>query len=639
MAIDPKLVSIKTAAELPSGIPTAEGEFLYFEDETLKKAEMSDLYDRLESAYLGIITPSSTIPATGSWYGTVLAAGTFNNVSPAITVDAADFDEENGTANNEVRIIITDGVATKDVRRVKGEEGAPGPSTIVINDLTTGGATDALSAEQGKIINDQVFGETETAGALQPLANYTGGIISGTSTYINLNGAANDGEVKEISFKMATAASAIRIKFLRKNSGNNFTQIKEIVFPSPVVGINTFVSGTDFTAFSVLKDDVIAAYFSSAEGRIPSSVGGNNVAYYAGNTSQGVAYDFTPADFDIALNFKHTSASIANRVTNLETEVSTYDELIEAISKRDIIRIAPVTINVTANIIVPSNKTIIGSGSKTLLQAAVGVTRVLDLNNSKDVTLKDFTVKGVGANVDNTSTALINLPVDAVTNTNIGTGIGIYLRDSDGAIVENIAVKNFDNSGIQFSVLGIAGSFSRGIKLNKIFIEHCYNGIYSLDTGEYSQIDNVTVLRSVIGIQIRSGNLAVSNSQFTNNRIGAFVGSGGNNAHGTFTGCFFNHNKLRSVYVNGVTNGHAFANCHAFDGTMEIVDSRGINWNGGIISAGIIHTSLANTKNSISNVMFIAAFGGGTITQSGVSLLNLKNNVFIDGSNAASINN
>lgn len=130
MAIDPKLVSIKTAAQLPSGIPTASGEFLYFEDETLKKAEMSDLYDRLESAYLGIITPSSTIPATGSWYGTVLAAGTFNNVTPAITVDAADFDIENGTPNNEVRIIITEGVPTKRVERVKGDTGAAGRGIV-----------------------------------------------------------------------------------------------------------------------------------------------------------------------------------------------------------------------------------------------------------------------------------------------------------------------------------------------------------------------------------------------------------------------------------------------------------------------------------------------------------------------------
>lgn len=77
--------------------------------------------------YLGILTPSSTIPTTGSWYGTVLAAGTFNNVSPAITVDAADFDVQNGTPNNEVRIIITEGVATKDVKRVKGDSAVANP--------------------------------------------------------------------------------------------------------------------------------------------------------------------------------------------------------------------------------------------------------------------------------------------------------------------------------------------------------------------------------------------------------------------------------------------------------------------------------------------------------------------------------
>ena len=151
MAIDPKLVSIKTAAELPEGIPKAEGKFLYYEDDTLKTAEMSDLYDRLESSYLGIITPSTTIPTTGSWYGTVLAAGTFNNVTPAITVDAADFDVQNGTANNEVRIIITEGVATKDVKRLKGDQGDPADPAKLTNWTATTFASGAQVLVDGML--------------------------------------------------------------------------------------------------------------------------------------------------------------------------------------------------------------------------------------------------------------------------------------------------------------------------------------------------------------------------------------------------------------------------------------------------------------------------------------------------------
>lgn len=165
MAIDPKLVSIKKAGDLPSGIPTASGEFLYFEDETLMKAGMSDLYDRVESSYLGIITPSSTIPTTGSWYGTVLQAGTFNNVSPAITVDAADFDVENGTANNEVRIIISEGVATKDVRRVKGYKGdAADPAKLplysAIKSANIAAGTQFIDDENGNLIYRVKTGQT-----------------------------------------------------------------------------------------------------------------------------------------------------------------------------------------------------------------------------------------------------------------------------------------------------------------------------------------------------------------------------------------------------------------------------------------------------------------------------------------------
>lgn len=195
MAIDPKLVSIKKASDLPSGIPTSTGEFLYFEDETLKKAEMSDLYDRLESSYLGVITPSSTIPATGSWYGSVLEPATFNNVTPAITVAAADFDVQNGTANNEVRIIISEGVATKDVRRVKGEVGPeadpaklPLYSAIKSADIVAG--TQFIDDENGNIIYRVLAGQTLAVGELPanfPLKVESMGVDVDEKTFVGKN--------------------------------------------------------------------------------------------------------------------------------------------------------------------------------------------------------------------------------------------------------------------------------------------------------------------------------------------------------------------------------------------------------------------------------------------------------------------
>lgn len=53
----------------------------------------------------------------------------------------------------------------------KGETGAQGPAVSVVNDLTTGGTTKALSAEQGKAIKALIDSLTQKLTALETKVN------------------------------------------------------------------------------------------------------------------------------------------------------------------------------------------------------------------------------------------------------------------------------------------------------------------------------------------------------------------------------------------------------------------------------------------------------------------------------------
>lgn len=87
MAINPNLVSITPASELPTGVPTSAGQFFFYEGNEMKKSPMTEIYELVSgSQSLGTITPSSTIPTEGNVWG-FAGEGTYPNAGN-ITVAA-----------------------------------------------------------------------------------------------------------------------------------------------------------------------------------------------------------------------------------------------------------------------------------------------------------------------------------------------------------------------------------------------------------------------------------------------------------------------------------------------------------------------------------------------------------------------
>lgn len=117
MAIDPRLVSIKTASELPTAVPTSAGQFFFFEGNQMKKAPMTDIYDKVKTAYLGIATTTTTPPATGAYWYRVDVPGTYMGV----TVTDGDFKDVDGNYY-DVTLEVNDGIVVKrNVKKYKNE--------------------------------------------------------------------------------------------------------------------------------------------------------------------------------------------------------------------------------------------------------------------------------------------------------------------------------------------------------------------------------------------------------------------------------------------------------------------------------------------------------------------------------------
>jgi len=90
MAINPNLVSIIPASELPTGVPTSAGQFFFFEGNEMKKSPMTEIYELVSSSQsIGTITTSSTIPADGNVWG-FAGEGTYPNAGN-ITVATGKF--------------------------------------------------------------------------------------------------------------------------------------------------------------------------------------------------------------------------------------------------------------------------------------------------------------------------------------------------------------------------------------------------------------------------------------------------------------------------------------------------------------------------------------------------------------------
>jgi len=171
----------------------------------------------------------------------------------------------------------------------------------------------------------------------------------------------------------------------------------------------------------------------------------------------------------------------------------------------------------------------------------------------------------------------------------INTGeTGLKIIDGEDFIVENVVFARF--KGLSFDRQGQTGAVTkyygnRGQYSNIFMFENLEAGNNS---AEYEVFTNLNVIGNEKGFDAKGGNLKWVGGSCTNNYDGFIVSDGPNNGHGIAIGVSFNHNKNRNILIDRTGNGFTFEGCHSYandangSGKIEIIQSSGIDFHGGV---------------------------------------------------------
>jgi hypothetical protein len=198
-----------------------------------------------------------------------------------------------------------------------------------------------------------------------------------------------------------------------------------------------------------------------------------------------------------------------------------------------------------------------------------------------------------------------------------GTRKGIVIASSSDVWITNPKIRGFDSKGIQILSLGASPVHGHSVKVLGGEVDYNYCNLECLSGAEYVQVSSLTATKGKIGVSIASGNAHIANSMFNDNVDGCRVIAGGNDAHGSFTGCTFNHNTRYALETDGVKNGHTFNGCHFYYGDIHIKDSKGIFIVGGshlsynnVYAEGGGYNKIADNFINGDNVVFYHGYNG-----------------------------
>lgn len=188
---------------------------------------------------------------------------------------------------------------------------------------------------------------------------------------------------------------------------------------------------------------------------------------------------------------------------------------------------------------------------------------------------------------------------DAMSGSVVGTSHGISVDGSHVGVIsgddmtnrlriviDSVQISGFTGAGIYLYNTG--GNIGNTVAVSDCNVHNCNAGIYT-KLSEYHRIVNSSFNGCYYGAYNDGGNNLFSNCSFGGCAIGAYLenldGSAGNNSHGTFSSCNFNHEHDISVKIDGgestanyVASGEVFVGCHFGYGRVEISNAVGINF-------------------------------------------------------------
>ena len=225
-----------------------------------------------------------------------------------------------------------------------------------------------------------------------------------------------------------------------------------------------------------------------------------------------------------------------------------------------------------ANLVMPDNTAIIGSGNKTRIILGSGD---FAIKLGSYCTVKDLSIHG----------SLNNITPSVTVGSKHGIlWQGTYSVDESSpkmSVIENVLIKNFNGGGICCDNTGYPTDSC--IHVSDCYIVRCDCGIYIKYWSEFNKFENVSCKSCYYGCINNGGNNMFADCDFSSNSMGLLMDNQNNqspnNSHGSYVGCVFNHSGSNEGYGVQILNcdaGTVFDGCQIFFSKLKFVNSDGV---------------------------------------------------------------
>ncbi|MBX4870571.1 hypothetical protein HJA85_26990 [Rhizobium bangladeshense] len=210
---------------------------------------------------------------------------------------------------------------------------------------------------------------------------------------------------------------------------------------------------------------------------------------------------------------------------------------------------------------------------------------------------------------------------------------GIKLSGCDRYTIDGaIEFENINGSGLYAELS--AGSWQHKGLIRGIRAKSCYHGIRYTNVAEYDHVTDFSIDNCAFAVRVESGNIMFANGKMNFNSVCVSLAAGSNQAHGEFNNCQMNHSNY-ALSASDITLGEVFNGCIALGnqagaghGAIQIINSVGIQWNGGQIGGDI--TLDATSKMALMNAYIRTDLTAAPAVTSG-GVFTAKNNIASSG--------
>ena len=150
-------------------------------------------------------------------------------------------------------------------------------------------------------------------------------------------------------------------------------------------------------------------------------------------------------------------------------------------------------------------------------------------------------------------------------------------------IVSDCVFTDIGGKSVFYTYTAPSGNQS-GNLVSRCVFESCYMGAASGTRGEAVTVSDCTMHSCTYGAQTAAGNCVYKACKFVNCTDGLNVIGGTNDSHGMAIGCSFLHCTY-PIDINGITNGFIFDGCSVYQGTVNLVNTVGVQFSNGLLDA------------------------------------------------------